>query len=79
MDTVTLFRSPSFEVLSHGNGWAYTIRNKQTGESKFFQDDAAQDLQNTVNAYENHKPEMPYDEIYQVIWDEYDTLEGRQA
>jgi hypothetical protein len=45
--------SRHYLVTSYGNGWAYEIEDRDTGDAFFVQDDDAQALQNNTNDFEN--------------------------
>ena len=47
------FKTTSYLVTSHGNGWAYEVIAQNTGESLWFQDDDAIQLQKDSNDFEN--------------------------
>jgi len=42
-----------YTIVSHGNGWAYTITCNTTGDDLWFQDDAAHQLQTDTNNFED--------------------------
>jgi hypothetical protein len=46
-------QSGRYSVISHGNGWAYEITDNETGDSLWFQDDSAIQLQADTNNFEN--------------------------
>jgi len=46
-------QSDRYSVISHGNGWAYEIIDNETGDSLWFQDDSAIQLQADTNNFEN--------------------------
>ena len=46
-------QSGRYSVISHGNGWAYEITDNETGDSLWFQDDSATQLQTDTNNFEN--------------------------
>lgn len=45
--------SENYTVTSFGNGWAYEIRDNLTGETLWFQDHDADQLQSDTNNFEN--------------------------
>lgn len=49
------FTTPSraFLVQSYGNGWAYEVTDQSTGDSLWFQDDDATQLQADTNDFED--------------------------
>ena len=49
------FTTPSgrFHVTSHGNGWAYEVTDRATGDSLWFQDDDAARLQRDSEDFTN--------------------------
>lgn len=57
-----MLSTPNYIVTSHGNGWAYTITDKRTGESVFFQDHDADTLRD-----ETHN----FDDDYEHVIDSY--------
>ena len=42
-----------YYVKSYGNGWAYEVTDNTTGESLWFQDDSATQLQADTNDFES--------------------------
>ena len=42
-----------YHVKSYGNGWAYEVTDTTTGESLFFQDHDAEQLQNETEDFTN--------------------------
>ena len=40
-----------FHVAEHGNGWAYTVTDQETGDSFFVQDAAAAQLQHESDGF----------------------------
>ena len=49
------FTTPTgkYHIASHGNGWAYGVTCQVTGDSLWFQDDDACQLQADTNDFEN--------------------------
>jgi len=47
------FKTARYLVTSHGKGWAYEVIAQNTGESLWFQDDDAIQLQKDSNDFEN--------------------------
>ena len=45
--------SGRYLVTSHGNGWAYEVQDQDTGDSLWFQDDSAIQLQQDTEDFEN--------------------------
>jgi hypothetical protein len=45
--------SRHYLITSYGNGWAYEVEDRDTGDAFFVQDDAAQTLQTDTNNFEN--------------------------
>lgn len=43
----------AFHVTSHGNGWAYEIKCQNTGDSLWFQDDNAYEIEYRTNNFRN--------------------------
>ena len=62
------FNTPNkaYLVTSHGNGWAYEITDQETGESLWFQDDDASQLQKETNDFEY---EYVIDQYFECIDD----------
>lgn len=46
-------QSNRYLVTSHGNGWAYEVVDQDTGDSLWFQDDSANQLQQDTDNFEN--------------------------
>ena len=57
MHTPTTFLTPTgkYLVTSHGSGWAYTIACTETRESLWFQDHAAEQIQQDTNNFEDER------------------------
>ena len=45
--------SRHYLVTSYGNGWAYEVEDRDTGDAFFVQDDDAQTLQTNSNNFDN--------------------------
>ena len=43
----------AYLITSHGNGWAYEVTDQETGQSLWFQDDDATQLQKETDDFEN--------------------------
>ena len=46
-------QSNRYLVTSHGNGWAYEVVDQDTGDSLWFQDGSANQLQQDTDNFEN--------------------------
>lgn len=46
-------QSGRYLVASHGNGWAYEVTDQATGDSLWFQDESAIQLQQDTEDFEN--------------------------
>lgn len=44
--------SGRYHITSHGNGWAYEVTDNETGDSLWFQDDDAAQLQSDTSDFE---------------------------
>lgn len=44
--------SSRYHITSHGNGWAYEVTDNETGDSLWFQDDDAAQLQSDTSDFE---------------------------
>ncbi len=49
-----------FSVTSHGNGWAYEVTERSTGDSFWVQDHDADQLQADTNDFEWTEPLFEY-------------------
>jgi hypothetical protein len=49
------FNTPNrrYLITSHGNGWAYEITDQETGDSLWFQDSDAQEIQEKTGDFEH--------------------------
>lgn len=47
-------------ISSHGNGWAYEITDQETGDSLWFQDDDAAQLQTDTGDFEHESAIAQY-------------------
>jgi len=49
------FNTPNrrYLITSHGNGWAYEITDQETGDSLWFQDSDAQEIQDRTGDFEH--------------------------
>lgn len=63
-----------WRVTSYGNGLAYELAHKPSGETVFFQgDDAAQFREELENLTEG-KPSLDYADALRIIWHDYAEL-----
>lgn len=62
-------------ITSYGNGWAYEVRCTETDYSFFVQDDAATDLQQATNDFEDTTLLAEYMEVLGTKDQEVDTKE----
>ena len=46
-------QSTRYLITSHGNGWAYEIVDQETGDSLWFQDQDAIQIENDTNHFEH--------------------------
>ena len=44
--------SGRYHITSHGNGWAYEVTDNETGDSLWFQDNDATQLQSDTSDFE---------------------------
>ena len=44
--------SGRYHITSHGNGWAYEVTDNETGDSLWFQDDDATQLESDTSDFE---------------------------
>ena len=44
--------SGRYHIASHGNGWAYEVTDNETGDSLWFQDDDATQLESDTSDFE---------------------------
>jgi hypothetical protein len=63
------FNTPNrhYIVTSHGNGWAYEITDQETGESLWFQDDDAVQVQQNTNDFEDESAIDQYFENLEAL------------
>ncbi len=63
------FNTPNrrYLITSHGNGWAYEIKDQETGDSLWFQDDDAQSIQEETQDFED---ESAIDLYFECLGDE---------
>jgi|LauGreDrversion4_2_1035121.scaffolds.fasta_scaffold3241946_1 hypothetical protein len=54
-----------YHIESHGNGWAYEITDQATGDSLWFQDSDACEVQKETQDFENTDPIKAYFECLQ--------------
>ena len=52
--------SGRYFVISYGNGWAYEITDRETGDSLWFQDDDATQFEQNTNNLENESEIAQY-------------------
>lgn len=46
------FIAGEYHIESHGNGWAYSITDQRTGDNLWFQDAAANAVQDATNDFD---------------------------
>lgn len=73
MKNVTIYDTATFEVVSHGNGTAYSFTHKIKDETKFFQGDDAITFREEIEIRETVYPDMSLEVILGTVWFEYET------
>ena len=57
------FYCGQYQVISHGNGWAYTVIDKQTKRSLWFQDGSAATLREQTQDFKDPQTIKEYFEM----------------
>ena len=70
MKLVTIFNTPNYVVVSHGNGFAYEFVNKTLDRTLFVQGDDAIQFSDELAAYLNVGDE-PIDTRLADLWSDY--------
>ena len=76
MQTAIIYQSPTWELCSIGNGWAYELRDKRPGnKTLWFQDDDATAFRERHDALEQFymakSGDVFFDKVMSELWDMY--------
>ena len=77
MKTVTIMQGQRYSLDSSGNGWAYTLRDSETRQSVWLQDDDAAQFREELETLESRFPNHSTDAILGMLW--FDFEYGRVA
>lgn len=71
MKRTTIFTSVEFEVISYGNGTAYSINAFKRNTALHYGGDDAIEFRDKLDNFEEYFPDKPIDEFLNAIVDEY--------
>ena len=71
MQSHTIHDLPAWRVTSYGNGLAYSIEYKPSGENLFFQGDDAAQFRDEFDKLTSGIPSLEFADALQCIWSDY--------
>lgn len=74
MRHITIAETPSFRVVSFGNGWGYTFTDTVNRRSVWFQGEGAEVFRDEWEKWEKAHPNKPQEEILGELWSEYEVV-----
>lgn len=74
MKQVTICKSKTYELESHGNGYAYLLRNKDSHVELFAQGEDATSFIKEFYSHEKAFPAMPNEERLGFFFDQYSPM-----
>ena len=74
MHAIVIHDLPSFRVVSHGHGMAYTFHHKPSAREVWFQGEDAIHFEEALDSYERHQPMRSYESIFEALWGEYSII-----
>lgn len=77
MKTITIHNTPSFRIDSTGNGLSYDFTHKKQNKYVFFQGDDAIEFENELKAYEKAFPDMEYENLLTLLWNDYSDISAK--
>lgn len=71
MRGTVIYDTPTYHVVSFGNGASYLFRSKARRREVFFQGDDAAEFRSTVDGLEDACPDMEYECLLATVWEDY--------
>jgi hypothetical protein len=71
---VSIYDTPSFKVVSYGNGAAYKFHNKTINKSCWFADADAEEFRGEIEGWEESRADLNSEQILTEIWSYYDEV-----
>jgi hypothetical protein len=74
MQSRVIHNTPDFVVTSWGDGLAYGLAHKPSGQSVFFQGEDASQFRDELEALTERAPCLSYADALQAIWHDYEGV-----